>query len=1008
MALLFLAAVPWYNGVSAVLTIGRLSRHPSPRRPARRERCVVPITFQHWPWLLLLPPLAAWLVGVHRRSLAGLDPWRWRVALGVRLAGTMLLILALAGTTLVHWSDAQAVWFLVDHSDSMGPEHRRHALDQVTAAAKKMRPGDQAGVILFGADALIEAPLADALSLNQTASTPVTTYTDLARALRLALAAFPDRYARRIVLLSDGNENLGNALEEVALAAAQGVPVDVVPIEQTRGAEALLERMVLPNEVKIGEPFELRVVASSQTAQEATLRLFRNHAYIGAQQVSLSPGKNVVVFVQNLEKPGFHTYEARLEPRDDTLSENNRALGFSLVRGRPRVLYVEGDPGQEKYLAAALRSQQIDADVVNTTGIPRNLAEFQSYDSIVFSNVSALHVSAEQMKMIQSNVRDLGQGFVMIGGDESFGAGGYYRTPIEELLPVDMDIIKPQEWPSTAVVCVIDKSGSMADGGMGFSKVDLAKEAAIATVEVLDEHDDFGVIAFDQAAKEVVSLQRVRNQKAIQDRIASIVADGGTSLYPALMMAHEWLKKNNARVKHCIVLTDGMSLPGDFKHAVQALNAAGVTLSTVAVGQDADLQLLEGLARGGGGRFYYTDDPWMLPRIFTKEAFLVAKSLIVEEPFVPRVDSSAEVLRGIDWSSRPPLLGYVATSPKALAAVPMRSPRGDPLFAYWRYGLGRTIAFTSDCKARWGAHWLTWPGYQRFWGQAIRWTLRRSARAHFQTHVEVEHGRGRIRVDALDEKGEFANFLEVRANVVRPDMVAQSLVLPQSGPGRYEGEFDATAIGTYMVNITRSDQSGTASQTTGFAISYPPEYQDLKTNHFLLTRLAERTGGRVLSDPADVFTKERRRARVPVEIWPALLLAALLLFPLDVAVRRVQMEPAEIRAWARTRAPWLRSRVARRKPEAVERPETMGRLLERKSRVATAQRKTQVEGEARVVSPRVLSGGAEQETAPPVESEPARSARQTPEPPVPEAEAHVRPTERLLRAKRRARGEDPP
>lgn len=970
----------------------------------------MPITLQHWPWLLLLPPLAAWLVGVHRRSLAGLSPWRWRVALGVRLAGVLLLILALAGTTLVHWSDAQAVWFLVDHSDSMGPEHRRHALDQVTAASKKMRPGDQAGVILFGADALIEAPLASELSLDQTASTPVTTYTDLARALRLALAVFPDRYARRIVLLSDGNENLGSALEEAALATAQGVPMDVVPIEQARGAEALLERMVLPNEVKIGEPFELRVVASSQTAQEATLRLFRDHAYIGAQEVSLSPGKNVVVFVQTLEKPGFHTYEARLEPRDDTLSENNRALGFSLVRGRPRVLYVEGDPGQEKYLAAALRSQQIDADVVNTTGIPRNLAEFQSYDSIIFSNVSALHVSAEQMKMIQSNVRDLGQGFGMIGGDESFGAGGYFRTPIEELLPVDMEIAKQQEWPSTAVVCAIDKSGSMAGGGLGFSKVDLAKEAAITTVEVLGERDDFGVIAFDEAAKEVVPLQRVKDRKAIQDRVARIVAGGGTSLYPAMMMAHEWLEQSNARVKHCILLTDGMSLPGDFKHAVQALNAAGATLSTVAVGQDADRQLLEGLARDGGGRFYYTDDPQMLPRIFTKEAILVAKSLIVEEPFVPRVDTTADVLRGIDWSGRPPLLGYVATSAKALAAVPMRSARDDPLFACWRYGLGRTIAFTSDCKARWGAHWLTWPGYQRFWGQAIRWTLRRGARAHFQTHVEVERGRGRIRVDALDEKGEFANFLEVRANVVRPDMVAQSLVLPQSGPGRYEGEFDATAIGTYMVNVSRSDQSGTASQTSGFAISYPPEYQDLKTNRFLLTRLAERTGGRVLSDPADVFTKERKPARVPVEIWPALLLAALLLFPLDVAVRRVQMEPAEIRAWARNRAGWLRSRAARRQTETVARAQTMGRLLERKSRVATTQRRTQAGSEDGRVSPRAPSDEGEREMTAPVESEAARPASQTPEPPAPEtaAEATARPTERLLRAKRRARGEDPP
>lgn len=965
-----------------------------------RERGHVPITFQHWPWLLLLVPLLAWLLAVHRRSLADLSPGRRRAALGLRLVIVALLVAALAGATRVRLNHAQAVWFLLDLSESIAPESRQQALRAIDRAAAAMRRGDLAGVIAFGADALIEAPLANRPATSgKIASTPVTSYTDIGRALRLALAAFPEGSSRRVVLLSDGNENLGNAVEEAALAIAAGVPVDVVPIRQARAEEALLEQMLLPAEVKIGEPFELRLVASSDVAQEAVLRLYRNQAYVGDQQVTLAAGKNVFVFSQNLTKPGFYTYEARLEVARDGVPENNRALGFSLVRGRPRLLYVEGDPGQQQYLAAALRQQQIEADVANPTGIPRNLAEFQNYDSILLSNVSALSLSAQQMKLIQSNVRDLGQGFAMVGGDESFGAGGYFRTPIEETLPVDMDVTKQQVWPSTAVVCVIDKSSSMAMGGLGYSKIDLATEAAIAVAEVLGERDEFGVVCFDEAAKQVVRLQPVQNrQAAIQEQIATLVAGGGTNIYPGLMLAADWLRQSKARVKHCLLLTDGMSLPGDFVQATDALKGMKATLSTVAIGTDADQVLLRRLAAEGDGRFYYTDDPSALPRIFTKEALLVAKSLIIEEPFLPRVELAAEVLRGIDWDGVPPLLGYVATTPKALADVPLRTHRNDPLFAQWRYGLGRAVAFTSDCKARWGAQWLQWPGYQQFWGQAIRWTLRRSTRADFQTVVAVDRGRGKVLVDAIDEQGEFVNFLEVRANVVTPDMRPHSLTLRQTGPGRYEGEFPATAIGTYLVNVSRSDRRGTVSQTAGIALSYPPEYRDLKTNDFVLTRLAERTGGRVLRDPAEVFGKGRQPARTPVEIWPALLLAALLLFPLDVALRRVLIEPAEAWVWLKRHAarPHRRSEA----PPVPASPATLGRLLERKSRVAVP-RQEEAALPAAVATPPEDPGKRVAAPSPQSEAPPPPAAAKVAE----ADDADLSPTERLLRAKRRARGE---
>ncbi|MCC6445168.1 MAG: VWA domain-containing protein [Armatimonadetes bacterium] len=893
----------------------------------------MPIHFTN-PYYLLLLPLLAYFWWLGRRSLADLSPFRRRLSLGLRLAVALSLLLALAGIQTVRPSRSVAVMFVLDASDSVPEPRKREALDYIRRASARMRPGDTAGLVVFGSDAFIEAMPTARLKLSKIYSAPGRSYTDIAAAIRLADAALPPGVNHKIVLLSDGNENLGNALQAATLARAGRTEIDTVPLGAAYTHEALLDKLALPPEAKIGEPVELKVVAESLTAQPALLRLFRSGRYLGSQKVQLAPGKNVFTYPATLEKPGFYTYEAHLEAAEDTVPENNRASGFVLVKGRPKVLYVCTDARSGLPLARALRSQQIDVQVRDASMLPTRATDLADCDSLILDNVSALYVSPSQMEMIAGAVKDTGMGFGMIGGAESFGIGGYYRTPIEEALPVDVDVRKMKHFPSVALCLVIDKSGSMAESGMGYAKVDLAKEAAIAAASLLADQDQVGVLCFDEATQWVAEMQRVTDKRKIEDRVGSIVAGGGTSMYPAMIEAANALARADTRIKHAIFLTDGMSLPADFNHAVRTLRKAGVTASTVGVGTDTDAPFLREIARLCGGRFYYTDNPAQLPRIFTKEALLASRSQIVEEPFQPRVNSESPMLKGLPLDTMPPLLGYVATTAKPLAETALTSHKDDPILAAWRYGLGKSFAFTSDARPRWAAHWLAWPAFSRFWAQTVRWSLRQSSATTLQTTIEIARGKAQVTVDALDAQGRFLNFLDVRARVTAPQGQSLSLPLEQQGPGRYGGEFEARDPGSYLVTVSHKGPGGRVSaQIGGVAIPYPEEYRALRENRPLLERIAEASGGQPSAGAEGIFGGPRKSVQSRLDVWPYLLLLAFLLFPFDAAVRRVAMDweaAAETLGAARHRILGkLRLRRARQTASEGETGAT-GRLLRRK------------------------------------------------------------------------------
>jgi Ca-activated chloride channel family protein len=856
----------------------------------------IPVQRELWPLFVIVAAILLVAEGLlyWRRQTAGRrrlpvgfnDRW----ALALRGALVVLLLVTLARPTLPRWVDRMNVVFLMDLSDSVSLASRERAHRFVAEAGKHMKSGDRNSVIAFGEQAVVDQPLAARPTIERPKAQVDGRGTNIFQAIQLALAMLPPGEANRIVMLTDGRQNAGQAVAGAQAAKDAGADVHYVAAPLTFTQEVVAEAMVLPNEVKFGEPFQAKVVAWSHKDAQGRLSLFRNGEFLGSQVVRLTAGKNVFSYRQSLDTSGIHVYQAAMEVDGDTIEDNNRAVGAVVVRGRPQVLVADKDRTHAQSLAGALRSQNIDVTVVEPSGIPADLAGLQKYDGLVLSNVSSLKLTRAQMGHIRDYVRDYGGGLMMLGGEESFGLGGYYRTPIEEALPVTMEVKQKVEIPSLAVVLSIDRSGSMAmSTDEKITKLDLAKEAAHLVVDLLDERNEVGVQSWDTEFIWDASVRAARDKAAIHHAIATVKAGGGTDGYPALKESYQVLFERPALLKHVIFLSDGQMTRGDFQGLLRRMAKDKITVSTVAIGKDADVQLMVDIAKWGRGRFYYTEDSQTIPRIFTLETQLASKASLVEQPFKPQLTSPGhEAIQEIDWKAVPPLGGYVATSLKSTADLVLMSHQEDPVLATWRYGLGRAVAFTSDAKAKWGVLWLRWREFNRFWSQLTRWTLRSGSRSDTVAMVERRDTMGEIVVDAVDPKGEFINFLDSQVGVVAPNRERTVIDLEQVGPGRYRGQFPAAQEGVYLVGMAqRRNDRVVGSQLAGLVVPYAQELRDLGVDETLLRELSELTGGAALAKPQDAFLTARRQSRIGVDVWPWLVgLVALMLVP-DIALRRV-------------------------------------------------------------------------------------------------------------------------
>lgn len=617
--------------------------------------------------------------------------------------------------------------------------------------------------------------------------------------------------------------------------------------------------------------------------------IYRGDIKIGEQDqkaVQIKAGETKFRIRQTVVGQRQVTFAARLRGFDDadTLLDNNEANALVAASGRPRVLLIDSDEEQTDSLRWALDEQKIDVEVRPIGGVPRDLAELQGYECLILSNVPATAMTMRQMDVIRTYVQDLGGGLVMMGGDQSFGLGGYYRTQLEEILPVRSNFEKEREKPSLAMVLVIDKSGSM-----GGEKIELAKDAARAAVELLGPRDSIGVIAFDGASYWVSELQSSSNKGQVMDQIATIVASGGTSMYPAMQDAFEALNGASAKLKHCIMLTDGISSPGDFEGLAGEMAAARMTVSTVALGQGASEDLLETIARVGGGRYYFCDDPQTVPQVFAKETVEASKSAINELPFMAQPVRPTQVLEGIDMELSPLLLGYVVTRPKPTSEFILASESGDPLLVWWRYGLGMTVAFTSDAKSRWAAEWLAWPDFGPFWAQIIRHAMRKNDGQGVFVEVTPSDGSTKVVMDAVDEQGKFIDDRETTITVIDPQLKTSKIPMTQSAPGRYEATIETGRRGAYQIDLAQKRATKSSRQSRGIVVGYPDELRLRPTNSETLQGIADVSGGTYQPTAEDLVQPDQRSARQPLPLWPYMLMTALGLFVADVGLRRIEL-----------------------------------------------------------------------------------------------------------------------
>jgi uncharacterized membrane protein len=977
------------------------------------------IRFESAIWLVLLVPALLLTFIPHLAARRRMGAGRRRAALAVRTILLSALVLALAGFQLVLPVDRLATVFVVDLSDSVGADGREDALAFLRETLDVMPEGDQAGIVAFGKDALVERLPEELRVIDRLRSTPLKAATDIGAALRLASALFPDAAQKRIVLISDGNDTTGRGQREAAFAAARGVQVETRVVGLVNSEEVLVERLTTPSTARLGEEIEAIADIRSSIDQAATVRLYADGTLVATERVELKAGANRVVFRVKPSEAGFHTFRAVVEAAGDTFSQNDRADSNTIVKGEPRILVLAGDAAVATELVSALKAEGQLVDSIIPEALPTDFAGLVTYDSIVVVDVPRLRFNDRQLDALQVYVRDLGRGLVMVGGPRAYGAGGYTKTPMEELLPVDMGVRNRQKEPDIALVVVIDKSGSMDachcntfDGGgggggalQGVRKVDIGKEAILRAAAALTARDELGVVAFDEAAHWYVQTKPLGTINDLEGTIAGINPLGQTNIFAGLDQAVGSLEKATATRRHIILLTDGWSTSGQYDQIIARMKAAGITLSTVGAGGGAN-PFLEQLAKQGGGRFYAAVNPASIPDIFLKETQQVAGQQIVEEEFFPIQTANSPILRGLE-AGLPKLLGYNGTTIKSAAQLVLVSPRDDPLLAQWQYGLGRSVAWTSDSTGRWAKNWVAWPGFNRFFSQAVSWTFPGEETGGIEAAFETVDGQTRLHVQSVETDGSPRDFYNTLVTIVGPDLVPREVSLDQVAPGVYERDLGEIESGAYAVRITQTRPGAPAlGRTVGLVEPVAAEYRLLGVNLPFLAALRAATGGREIQLATDPWIHDLRLTSSYTELWPWLLILALLLWPLDIALRRVSFgrrELADARAWAGRR--WRGRGAAAPRTAAAE-----GLLAAPKRAAGGAARAALLRGPAAPESPSA-TGAAEQGGA--VSASGARAAATVPEirtaspaaePLEPDAAEETDTLARLREAKRRARG----
>lgn len=962
------------------------------------------LEFDH-PWMFGLLVFTPWIWWMHAAGYSGLTPGRSAVAVFVRLCIAGLLIVVLAGPRSVKTSDVISVVYDVDVSDSVN-EARQTALDAVADSAAGKPAHDEAGLVIFGRTAAVELPPREVFPFEKFLNAQVgRDATNLEQSLALSAAMLPEEHRGRIVLFSDGTETVGQLKDVVADLQAREVQVDVVPIDYAYEHEVLLERLDLPRHVRLGETYEASVVLTSMAAGSGTLVLEQNEEVLTRVPVQFTPGRNRFAVPIQVESPGYYEYTARIEvpAAEDNRSENNVARNYLFIDGPGRVLLVtdpQDDPEEWQYFQQALEQGDREVEVVDALGFPLDPLSLMPYDAIVFADVPADALLATQIQAVHDSVRDLGIGFLMLGGPNSFGPGGYQNSPIEDCLPVSMEISKKKILPKGALAIILHTC-EFPQGNTW------AKRITKQAIKVLNAEDDVGAIGYGMNGDHwIFELTPAGDYDTLVPLINKADIGDMPSFITSMNMALKALKESDAASRHMIIISDGDANPPSPAELQQFVDA-DITVSTVAVFPHGPqgTTFLQGISSVTGGRFYFPSDPRMLPSIFIKEAKTLRRKQVQERTFVPELITDDSIVRGL--SGLPELHGYVLTSEKedprakiVLAAPPKEDDPVaadsdvDPILAVWRYGLGATAAFTSDMTSDWGRDWIAWDSFQ----QTVNQLMTRISRVRREQYLRVyTYTNGNEGVIVVEDFHPEESLLDVNVSVSGPNNFSSSSVVRQIAPRRYQVSVPLQGQGRYQVQVSAEGADRKETSFAGFIVAYSPEYLRFRANPIVLRDVAERTGGReidVSQEPEQLSAQifgDRLPKRSSSRVFDWFLMALACMIPVDVAIRRVQIDLS-----------WVRSLF--RKEEQKETTATMGALLEKSQAVRTAMESSQ---------PTSATRPQRQQPRAPLPTKPTEAAKPAKAKPAPQAEAppaddEGSTTSRLLAMKRKRNEEQEP
>lgn len=849
------------------------------------------------PFLLLLAPAGLaglWLAG--RGSLANWSKPQAAAAWFVRSLIVSLVTLAIAGPRLQTQTRETSVVFVRDVSASISRVASEHA-GKFLSEVDHTRSAE----VDFSSEPRVARPFGNSESgakgkFDDRAS-------DIGTALEFAAALLPSNSAGRIVLLSDGRNTGEDPLVAAAGLAERGIEIDAVPLVTPEDDEVAVGRIDLPADIREGEVFDLAATVSSNVSATVRAKLYQNNLLLAEVGRDVVPGENVIRF-PNVKADGrLAIYDVVVQSAKDTHPDNNRGRRAVAHGGRPKALILDREAAHSEPLAASLRDGgRWEVEIRAPEGMPGSMDEMADFDLAVLADAPASELSDQRLEVLRDWVRLFGGGLVMTGGENGFGAGGYFRTPLSAVLPVSMEREEREDEPVTALLVILDRSGSMAARAGAQTKMALANQGAIYAMDVLRRRDLFGVFAVDTRVQEVLPLGPVSDKSAAAQQIAAIPAGGGgIYVYTSLAEAYPLLRDAQAGIKHIILFSDaddaeeknggdqGGEKGGSSFDLATALLGSRITLSVVALGDedDRDVNFLRQLASHGGGRFYLTSDASALPRLFTMETVRATQSSLREDAVLPVLHEKSPIVDGIDWGSAPPLLGYNITKLKPGAAMPLVTDTGDPLLAFWRYGSGNAAAFTSDAQARWAAEWLAWPGYGKFWPQLAAAVARQARRSDLNVVVSEDAGKLLLHIDAATPDGAWRNSLPISVSLAEDGAKTRSATANQTGPGRYEAELPVPKADVAMISV--SDGAGDPV-SVAWARNYPPEFRGGGESGQLLKQISSIGKGRFSPSPEEVFRLANNPVSVPRSISAWFLALAVALFPIDVWIRRRNWE----------------------------------------------------------------------------------------------------------------------